>query len=351
MAAMKNRILRLLSRLPLGGLFRARYSGMGSILFMHKVVDSTQNRPRIALMAANELESAYLDSMIGYLKGKGYEFITLDEMTARLQAPKKSDRQFIALTFDDGYRDNLTLAAPICEKHQVPATVYVTNCYPNHSAQLWWYMLEDILLEQSEVIIENGSNQQRYPTQTQAQKDTAFAQIRRVLIDASPQVLDGYLSALEKRYDKQLADYVKRQTLSWEDVKELARHPYMHIGGHSMNHLAFNTLTEDQIKTEVLDSKKQLESHIQEPVNHFAYPFGTRQEIGQREIAQVGQCDGIHTAVTTRMGNIFGQHRDALHALPRIQLLGSQQDVRILELYLSGLLPAIKNRFKKVVTL
>ena len=118
-----------------------------------------------------------------------------------------------------------------------------------------------------------------------------------------------------------------------------------------MNHLAFNTLTEDQIQAEVMDSKKQLESHIQQPVNHFAYPFGTRREIGEREIDQVSQCEGIDTAVTTRMGNIFLQHKEAMHALPRIQLLGSQQDVRILELYLSGLLPAIKNRFKKVVTL
>jgi hypothetical protein len=51
------------------------------------------------------------------------------------------------------------------------------------------------------------------------------------------------------------------------------------------------------------------------------------------------------------MGNIFYEHKNNLHALPRIQVLGTQQDLSILDLYLCGVLPALKNKFKKVITL
>ena len=51
----------------------------------------------------------------------------------------------IFITFDDGYKDNIQLALPILEKHDVPATIFVTTRFLEKEDFMWWYYLWDNL--------------------------------------------------------------------------------------------------------------------------------------------------------------------------------------------------------------
>lgn len=341
---------QILKTLPINSFFRPFYSGQGSILFMHKVVQRQTGKQRVNLMKANEIEAGFLEEMLIYLK-KEYDIISLEDLCERLESKTKHNKKFIVITFDDGYKDNLTIAYPIFKKLNIPFTIYVTNCYPNKTGKLWWYMLEDILLENETVKLVNNNKQLRFNTRTQKEIDRSFEQIRKIIIEATENEQLKIVYQLEKKYKKNLLNYVDKEALSWEEIQTLSKDNLVTIGCHTLNHLALNTLTKEEQLKEILDSKKEIEYKIKSKSVHFAYPFGTPNEINEKEVNVVKFSKGFKTATTTRMGNIFKAHKNNLHALPRIQVLGTQQDLSILELYLCGLIPAIKNKLKKTITL
>src|SRR5690606_36408110 len=53
----------------------------------------------------------------------------------------------VAITFDDGYRDNLYAAKPLLERHEIPATVFIATGYTGREREFWWDELEALLLE------------------------------------------------------------------------------------------------------------------------------------------------------------------------------------------------------------
>jgi peptidoglycan/xylan/chitin deacetylase (PgdA/CDA1 family) len=345
----KTLFFKILKILPINFLFRPFYGGEGSILFMHKVVLKQNGRQRISLMKGNEIEVDFLEKMLRYLKEE-YDVISLDEMCERLETKIKNKKKFIVITFDDGYKDNLTLAYPIFKKLNIPFTIYVTNCYPNNTGKLWWYMLEDILLENKTIKFVNNNKQLIYNANSQKDKDTTFEQIRKIIIESPESKRSKILDQLETQYSKNLLNYVKKESLSWDEIKTLSEDNLVTIGCHTQNHPALNKLSRvDQLK-EILDSKNEIEEKINSSSVHFAYPFGTSNEINETEINIVKSSKRFKTATTTRLGNIFKAHKSNLYALPRIQVLGTQQNLSTLDLYICGLIPAIKNKLKRIIT-
>ncbi len=317
---------------------------------MHKIIESSGEKSRISMMRANEVESHFLEEMLNALKNK-YDFVSLDEMYSRLKSEKKYKKKFLAVTFDDGYKDNLILAHPILKKLGVPFTIYITNSFPNYTAKLWWYMLEDILLENDEIMFKHKNIEYKFLAKTQRQKDDSFVKIRAIIINATKDENEDILFQLGNNYNKKLDKYVQKEALTWEDIKYLSKDPIVTIGCHTVNHLALNTLTDTEVLEEIEISKNEIESYIGIKVDHFAFPYGTSNEVNQREVNLLKACESFLTATTTRMGNIFHSHNQSFFALPRIQVLGNQQDHSILEMYLCGMLPAIKNKLKRIVTL
>ena len=75
--------------------------------------------------------------------------------------------------------------------------------------------------------------------------------------------------------------------------------------------------------------------HIGEMPRHFAYPFGDASSAGEREFRLAREL-GFETATTTRKGLIFEHHQEYMTALPRISLNGDYQDIRLIDVLMSG---------------
>ena len=59
---------------------------------------------------------------------KNYKIISLDKIVDRIKN-RRSLRRCVAITFDDGFRDNYEIAYPILKKYNVPATIFLTTGY------------------------------------------------------------------------------------------------------------------------------------------------------------------------------------------------------------------------------
>jgi peptidoglycan/xylan/chitin deacetylase (PgdA/CDA1 family) len=343
---LKNGILQIQYYTGLYRLFSCRYAGVGAILLMHKVVRAKTD----SLATQLTITVSFLDRIIAELRSSA-DFVTLDEVYQRLgrDRPEKEQRPFIALTFDDGFRDNLTLALPILRKHRVPATIYVPSGAPDRNLDPWPWRLEKAIREHSELSIERPDLPRYLPLQTWAEKQTAFRTLTLHVhsnIPANQQVAEMLLPKARVSDEALIAE----QFASWDELRELASDPLITIGGHGVTHASLRDLEEDHAMAEIRDGKARLTAQLGVPVSHFAYPYGERSNFGLREITLTARA-GFVTAVMNVAGNIFPQHRHHLMSLPRCGLGGSTETISSAVLEISGTPRALGSRWRNPVVI
>jgi peptidoglycan/xylan/chitin deacetylase (PgdA/CDA1 family) len=104
---------------------------------------------------------------------------------------------------------------------------------------------------------------------------------------------------------------------------------------------------EKTARAEMEMSRTVIESALGKRPEHLSYPVGDRASAGPREFRIAAEL-GFKTAVTTRPGVIFPEHRHHMMALPRISLNGEHQQLRYVRVLLSGAATAMWNGFRRV---
>lgn len=289
------------------------FSGIATVFMLHRVhpINSNKLSPNENMKVSPE----FLDKFITNLKLQGYEFISLDRLYEILQKGENVKKQII-FTLDDGYKDNYEIAYPIFKKHKIPFTIYLSTSFPENNALLWWYVLEDLILENDVLKLSNGRN---FICQTKEQKENTFLKIREIILGFKKEF---FLKSLHKLFENYTINWFSENTkfcMNWEQVTELSKDPLVIIAGHTKNHYALNQLSVKEVKSEILEANELIENKIGKKIEHFAYPFGSSIEIGQREFGVVKNLE-FKTSTTTRIGNIYHEHRNYLECLPRIML-------------------------------
>jgi peptidoglycan/xylan/chitin deacetylase (PgdA/CDA1 family) len=337
-------------KLRLNHLLRPFLAGRGVIFCLHRVCPE---RPgvRIPFVKGLEISPALLDRVLVILKERDYDLISLDRALDRLGSPE-TQRRFAVFTLDDGYEDNLTCALPVFERHGVPFTVFVTNCFPNNSALLWWYLLEDLIQNETRVSGVIEGRMVEWNCGTFEEKCSAYSDLVPYFVFATRPEQERRLKALLGLEETDLTSPARQMALSWKQVRILAEHPLATIGAHTMNHVALARLPLATAYSEMRDSKAQIEAEIAHAVRHFAYPYGGRGAAGQQEF-ELAKRSGFSSSVTTRSGNIFSNHQKYLHCLPRLGLdenMITGDNPRLL-IWLDGLGAFHVNHRKRFVTL
>ena len=178
---------------------------------------------------------AQFEQQVAWMKAQGFHFVTMQELQANWgHHPEKT----VAITFDDGYLDNLENAYPILQKYQAKATIYV-------------------------------------------------------VVDRHDRDWSTY-----KKAHHNSGELAREPKLNDEQVQFLANSGLVEIGSHTMTHANLDKLDAAQCLEELTASKQQLEQLIQQPVTSFAYPFGI---YSARDVELAKQA-GYENAVTTIEG-------------------------------------------------
>ena len=323
---------------------RGLSQGAGVILTLHHV------RPRsTAGFQPNgllEITPEFLDSALTLIRAEGYDLLSLDEAVIRLTSPKQG-RFFVALTFDDGYRDNIEHAWPVLAKHNAPWTLFVTPGFAERNARLWWLELEEAIraLPRLRLSLPDGEFAAR--TVSDAEKQRAFDRLYWRLRKQPEAILLSAISELAQQAGIDAAALVERECLPWETLRALSGAPGVTIGAHTLSHPMLAKQAADFARGEIAESKARLEAELGMPIRHFAYPVGDPTSAGPREFAMAREA-GFTSAVTTRPGHLFPEHAAHLHALPRVSLNGLHQTQEAVRALLSGLPFLLWNRGRKV---
>lgn len=325
---------------------RPLYGGIGYILVLHRVCPPVPGT-RLQANAGMEMTPKKLEAVIQFFRNRDYEFISPDQLVERLPN-RKNKRKFVVFTFDDGYADNYLHTYPVLKKHHVPFTIYVTTSFPDKKAILWWYILEDLLLEKDRIVIKTGTGEREFNCSSLNEKEETFRDIRSIIMNASTNNYIETVTAIFEPYGIDVYCKTSELTMSWEQIALLSRDPLVTIGAHTVNHYTLSKLSLAEVKNEMLECKRRLESRLDKEVLHFSYPYGGKEEAGKREFELVKAC-GFKTAVTARFAGIFPAHKHHLECLPRIFIHGGADDDFLLQV-VNGTLTGMANKFKRVVT-
>ncbi|MDO9573332.1 MAG: polysaccharide deacetylase family protein [Candidatus Omnitrophota bacterium] len=175
-----------------------------------------------------------------FLKRHRYNVVTLEALGRMMQNKEKFPPKTVAITFDDGYKDNYIYAYPVLKKLGLPATIFVI-----------------------------------------------YNEVGR------PQ----------------------NERLSWEEIKEMQNSGLITIGSHTLGAQPLVDIkSEEELRRQIIDSKKMFEEELKTPVNTFCYVGG----MFTPRIKELVKEAGYKYAVSTALGRKYSNQD--VYAIKRIRI-------------------------------
>jgi len=211
-----------------------------------------------------------------------YRVIPLSELVERSQRGDVPGRA-VAITFDDGYRDNYEFAFPILKKYRLPATVFVATGAIGTGEMLWHDRIFDAF---------RFATADARDLSLQASLDKA----RSLYGEAREQWVQQVEQKLEPSFPPGYAAYM----LSWDQIREMHA-AGIEFGSHTITHPILSRIPHDEMLKELRESKQLLTDYLGNAIISFAYPNGKTPDYNDDVKAALKQC-GYSYAVTTRPG-------------------------------------------------
>jgi peptidoglycan/xylan/chitin deacetylase (PgdA/CDA1 family) len=320
--------------------------GLGIVLTLHHVrpLNEKPFRPNEML----EITPAFLDELLTWLREDGYEFVSLETACQRIRQPARNNRKFVAITFDDGYRDNLEFAYPILQHHGAPFTIFLTTGFLDRSSELWWIAAERLVEKQNVIAVERPDGVEYLNCRTATEKMAAFTALRsHLLLSNEQEIARKSFRELCWRYDLDLAALCDELIMDWEDVRKLASDPLMTVGAHTIDHYNLARVSPERLEMEVRSGTKLLEAALSVRPKHFAYPYGFADAMSARAVNAVIEA-GFEAGFTTMPDTLTDKYGGQMGALPRVSVNGLYQRLKYIDVLASGAGFKLKNRGRRI---
>ena len=179
----------------------------------------------------------------------------------------------VAVTFDDGYLDNLTIAAPLLQQHQIPAAFFLTTRGLDEPIEYWWDTLERLVLHAPTpplLDMNRAGMPLTFETRTAEQRQAAHWSLHDRLVHASVQERDRVIDWLCNWAG---GGTPRVRPMTGDEVLTLLKLPGVTIGAHTVNHVALPDVADTRL-VEMNDCRVELRRLTGQAVELFAYPYG-----------------------------------------------------------------------------
>lgn len=293
------RLVRLLGRLlapagPRGGL---------SILLFHRVLREPDP------LAPDLPDARHFDALLSWV-GAAFTVLPLEEAIGRLEDGTLPARA-LALSFDDGYADNCTVALPLLRRHRMHATVFVATDYLDGGCMWNDTVTEALRRAPGRRLDLEDLGLGRHGLDTPAERLDAVLTLEARLKYREAAEREALAGEIARRCRAELP-----RDLMMTSAQLLAlRDAGMGIGGHTCSHPILATLEDARAEREIAGGKVRLEALLGEPVALFAYPNGRPGLDYHARHADMVRRAGYRAAVSTSPG--VGRRGTDLFQIPR----------------------------------
>ncbi len=287
------------------------------ILMYHRVL------PRAEALAQREEPGMYVTPETFDLHmrtlGEWMTPVSLSDWVRRRADNQSLPRRAVAITFDDGWRDNYTHAWPVLEKYSVPATIFAVSGMIGTARMFWPNRLMQLLAARED--------KRQWPAGLEWLAEIAPMKPEQL---TTPETLSELVQACKQFPDIELykrleaapattaAASAAQTMLNWEQIEQMQASGLVEIGSHTENHCRLlESLAPEKAEHEILASKRMLEERLGKSVQSFCYPNGDVS-------AHAAQLVTAHyrLAVTTQRG-INGPNQDPY----RLKRIGLHEDI------------------------
>ena len=280
-----NMIKRIEDKLIWEGILKPKYQKGKKSIVMYHGVDKIENRS----FNARFFSARNFEKHLKYYK-KYFNVVSLADYFDNRNLDESKVN--IAITFDDGYANNLKYAVPLLEKYAIPATFFITGL--NTKEDILWADLVDICscyISTKEVCFNNHQFSQDDQGKFPALKDY-IKKNRFMGTDHFEELKNELLSLSKVNFsDAELVDYWK--LLSPEEIKTMSNSSFVNIGSHGFYHNNLGNIELSYARDEILRSKEYLESLTQYEICSIGYPDGNYSKELREEALNLGfknQC-------------------------------------------------------------
>lgn len=301
-----------------------------AILMYHQVCERKNDPWELAV------HPHHFHDQLGYLK-KHFNVVPIGELANGIVCHKM--KKTIAITFDDGFKDNYTNAAPLLDWHEVPATFYVATTAMQNQRIYWWDELQDIICQTEELPrhfdmvineqpvkfkfasdrvlnhrITNQVSSWNYNLPIPNERIALYMLLWHNIKPLSYVQQNAVLADVRDWAGVAPSASQLGMTMSVREMQMLSQNPLFSIGAHSVHHAMLSQQSAPDQTFEVRESKRQIEKWLGKPVDGFAYPYGNYNETTQAILKDAG----FTYAVSTEPKLVTAD--DDPFALPRIQV-------------------------------
>ena len=278
---------------------QARFFGGALILGYHRIASETRDEYGGCVTPQHFAEQMEL------LK-KHTHPISLRELVQQLKESSLRPRS-VAITFDDGYADNLYQAKPILEKYAIPAMVFVCTGYAGK--EFWWEELARLVAssqaELSALCLDVEG--MRFVWDQAKLSPEAGVDLRRKFHRA----LYNFLLTLDVEEQNQAMNTIRSwsgvssskttaRAMTHDELMQIGDDGLIELGAHTQHHPMLPRLSLGRQKEEIVSSKQDLEALLGRRVDGFAYPNGRATDDAKRIVREVGfefACTSLHDVV------------------------------------------------------
>lgn len=318
---------RLLCGLGAPAWYRRRNQRSLTILMYHGVVEEP-----LTPFCWHQLARRDFEAQLEHLRAH-YKVLPLEEALDRQEAGDLPPNS-VALTFDDGFLNNKTIAAPLLERYEMPATIFVVTDLLGTEHVPWPDRLHLAISETSEPRLVTGiADLGTVSLATTEEKNAALARLLGWLKSAAHATRTDYLARwVEALVGDAPLDPGPFRLMDWEDAKALQEGGLIQIAPHTRTHPILSTLPDEAVEPEIRGSRDAIRERLGIKPRVFAYPNGRKQDYDERSIAAVKACL-IPYALTTTEGLVKAGF--PAREIPRISV-GSDLPIRRFVLLASG---------------
>ena len=241
----------------------------------------------------------------------------------------------LAVTFDDGYVDNLVAALPVLERYEIPATIFVIGNAVGRTREFWWDGLQravpsgEPLPDRLDFPFGKGRrtftlNERPGDSATNARwradsgeittsRQALFRALWDAIVVLEPTEQDDAIDHVLAWGGRTATTPTARVALDAEQFAQLADHPLITLGSHTLDHVSLTDLPADRQHAQISAGHRKIEELSGRPITRFSYPYGRFDDTARAAVRELG----IDVACTSVPMPAIGS--DDPCALPRVQ--------------------------------
>lgn len=255
------------------------------IFLFHGVIEDNSNY-KIRNYTSKHIKRSYFEQLLFKLKKSGVP-LSMQEVISHIEKKIKFPKRSYAITFDDGFENNYSVARHILTKFETPATFYITTNFINSNSMSWIDKIEWLFETNNSFEIKLPWSKYIYLCDSVKKKKRMLEEIRLIAKQNKRLRFDDLVSFIFAQLGSHVIDSSNEdidKKMNWDQVADLSSHELFNIGGHTHNHAIMSYLNDEELNLEIDLSLELIRQKAGLITTHYSYPEGQADHYSEKVI-------------------------------------------------------------------